>query len=158
MNAALELFLPRTHSTLRGNILKHSPIGQRADCESKHVLELLLPQTLLVIRGSIPQHITIWEIPIENAALELLSPQTHFVAIGSILKRNPTGTLASHPQFAQDSPHFRMHVVIRNGLLKRTFTWQRQGNYPQSCCDGRSDFAMSQNRHPFVDVQTSRGD
>ena len=51
-----------------------------------------------------------------------------------------------------------MHVVIRDEILKRTFTWQRLGSYLKSCCGGRSDFAMSQNRHPFVDVQTPRGD
>ena len=50
------------------------------------------------------------------------------------------------------------HVVIGIGIRKRTFTWQRLGSYPQSCCGGRSDFAVSRNRHPFVDVQSPRGD
>ena len=71
---------------------------------------------------------------------------------------NAVGKLASHPQFALKLQHFRMHVVIGDGILKRIFTWQRLGSYPQSCCGRRSDFSMSQNRHAFVDVQTSRGE
>ena len=91
-------------------------------------------------------------------ALELLLPLTHSVIRGSTPQRIPIDKLASHPQFALELPHFRMHVLIRDGILKRTFTWQRLGSYPQSCCGGRSNFAMSQNRHPFGDVQTPRGD
>ena len=118
-----------------------------------------MPWTHFTVRGSIPKQISFGRATTASATLqlELLLPQTHFVARGRILQRNSTGKLTSHPRFALDSPHIRIHVVIKNGI-KLTFTMQRLGSYPQSSCGGKSDFAMSQNRHPFVDVQTPRGD
>ena len=37
-------------------------------------------------------------------------------------------------------------------------TWQRLGSHSQRCCGGRPDPAVGQNRQPFGDVHSARGD
>ena len=94
-----------------------------------------------------------------NIALELLLSQTHFVARGSIPQRilqlaNWRVIHNLHWNYRISGCMWRSETVFSNALL--------HGNASAATLKavggGRSDFAMSQNRHPFGDVQTPRGD
>ena len=158
-NIALELLLSQTHFVIRDRISQRI-VKWKIQRETQHYdgatfdLDTLHDQT----QHSQTHYIGQSHDYERNTVLKSLLSQTHFVTRGSILQRNRTDKLTSQQQFVLDSSHFWMHVLIRNDILKRTFTWQRLDSHPQSYCDDRSDFTMSQNRHPFVDVQTSRGD
>ena len=109
-------------------------------------LELPLPRTLwseVAISNAFPFGNA--SAAILNTALELPLPRTHFVARGCIPQHIPTvQRLTEIVNTAPELPLPWTPFVARGGIHQRIPIWQRLGSQSQSCCGGKSDFAMSQ--------------